>query len=46
VINNLVQVSKDGDIAVITIDNPPVNALSSAVREGIALAIEIIAADN
>ena len=44
--NSLVQVSKDGDIAVITIDNPPVNALSSAVREGIAGAIETIAADN
>ena len=44
--NSLVQVSKDGDIAVITIDNPPVNALNSAVREGIAGAIETIAADN
>jgi 3-hydroxyacyl-CoA dehydrogenase len=46
VTNSLVQVSNDGDIAVITIDNPPVNAISSAVREGIAEAIETIAADN
>ncbi len=33
---------KDNDIAVITIDNPPVNALSPGVPEGIANAIEEI----
>jgi 3-hydroxyacyl-CoA dehydrogenase len=33
---------KDNDIAVITIDNPPVNALSPGVPEGIANAIEDI----
>src|SRR5439155_24698175 len=33
-------------IAVITIDNPPVNALSQAVRQGLAEAIESIAADS
>src|SRR6516162_653258 len=46
VTSNLVQVSKDGEIAVITINNPPVNALSPGVPEGIAEAIEIIAADS
>ena len=37
--NNLVKVSKKNDIAVITIDNPPVNALSPGVPEGLAAAI-------
>jgi 3-hydroxyacyl-CoA dehydrogenase len=46
VTSNLVHVSKDGEIGVITIDNPPVNALSPGVPEGIAEAIERIAADN
>jgi len=31
--SNLIQVSKDHDIAVITINNPPVNALSPGVPE-------------
>ncbi|HXP23046.1 MAG TPA: 3-hydroxyacyl-CoA dehydrogenase NAD-binding domain-containing protein, partial [Candidatus Sulfotelmatobacter sp.] len=44
--SNLVQISKDGEIAVITINNPPVNALSPGVPEGIAEAIDSIAADN
>ena len=44
--SNLVEVSKDGEIAVITINNPPVNALSPGVPEGIAEAIEIVAADR
>lgn len=44
--NDLVQVSKDGEIAVITIANPPVNALSTGVRDGIAEAIESITTDN
>jgi 3-hydroxyacyl-CoA dehydrogenase len=46
VTSNLVQISKDGEIAVITINNPPVNALSPGVPEGIAEAIDRIAADN
>src|ERR1700733_9532261 len=42
--SNLVRLSrdKDSDIAIITIDNPPVNALSPGVPEGIANAIEEI----
>jgi len=45
--SNLVRLSKDkgGDIAIITIDNPPVNALSPGVPEGIANAIEEISND-
>jgi len=38
--NNLVKVSTDNDIAIITIDNPPVNALSPGVPEGILTAID------
>src|SRR5438270_5856430 len=44
--SNLVQVSKDHDIAVITINNPPVNALSPGVPEGISEAIDQINADD
>ena len=33
--SDLVNYSKDGDVAVITINNPPVNALSPGVPEGI-----------
>src|SRR5579884_3216277 len=38
--DNLVLTSRDGEIGIITIDNPPVNALSPGVPEGIAAAIE------
>ncbi len=44
--NDLVQLTRDNDIAVITINNPPVNALSPGVPEGIARAIEEINNDN
>jgi 3-hydroxyacyl-CoA dehydrogenase len=43
--SDLVQLSKDNGIAVITINNPPVNALSPGVPEGIASAIEQIDKD-
>ncbi|HTR46580.1 MAG TPA: 3-hydroxyacyl-CoA dehydrogenase NAD-binding domain-containing protein [Verrucomicrobiae bacterium] len=38
--SDLVRVTKEQDIAVITIDNPPVNALSPGVPEGIVAAVE------
>src|SRR6202051_2381769 len=38
--DDLVQLTKDKDVAIITINNPPVNALSPAVAQGIAHAIE------
>jgi 3-hydroxyacyl-CoA dehydrogenase len=43
--NNPVRVTKDGDIAVITIDNPPVNALSPGVPQAIEAAIDEVNAD-
>src|SRR6185437_12282962 len=44
--SDLVQLTKDSDIAIITINNPPVNALSPGVPEGIAVAIEQIQSDS
>jgi 3-hydroxyacyl-CoA dehydrogenase len=44
--NDLVQLTRQGEIAVITINNPPVNALSPGVPEGIAAAIEQIESDS
>ncbi len=43
--SDLVQLSRDGDVAVITINNPPVNALSAGVPEGIETAIAEIEKD-
>jgi 3-hydroxyacyl-CoA dehydrogenase len=43
--SDLVRLTTDGDIGIITIDNPPVNALSPGVPEGIAEAVDRIAAD-
>ncbi|MGO9993986.1 MAG: 3-hydroxyacyl-CoA dehydrogenase NAD-binding domain-containing protein [Steroidobacteraceae bacterium] len=42
--NNIVTVSLDGDVAVITINNPPVNTITAAVREGLFKAIAEIRA--
>src|ERR1700688_3031716 len=44
--DDLVQLTKDKDVAIITINNPPVNALSPAVAQGIAQAIEQAGKDN
>ncbi|MGD0305431.1 MAG: enoyl-CoA hydratase-related protein, partial [Candidatus Acidiferrales bacterium] len=43
--SELVSLTKQGDVAVITIDNPPVNALSPGVPEGISAAVGKIADD-
>ncbi len=43
--SDLVHVTQDNDIAIITVNNPPVNALSQGVRAGIAEAIEQVAKD-
>ena len=40
-----IRVTKDRDVAIVTIDNPPVNAISPAVQEGIGRAIEQVNAD-
>jgi 3-hydroxyacyl-CoA dehydrogenase len=43
---DLVQLTRDNGIAVITINNPPVNALSPGVPEGISEALDQIAQDD
>jgi 3-hydroxyacyl-CoA dehydrogenase len=44
--NDLVQLSQADGVAVITINNPPVNGLSSAVASGIAAAVAQIEKDD
>ena len=44
--SNLVSVSRSGDVAVMTVQNPPVNALSPGVPEGIAAAVDEAAAND
>jgi len=44
--NDLVQLTKENDVAIITINNPPVNALSPGVPEGISEALDRIATDD
>ena len=43
--SDLVQLTRDGNVAIITINNPPVNALSPGVPEGISGAIDVLLAD-
>ncbi len=44
-INHVVDLSKDGEIAVVTVDSPPVNALSADVRDGLDGAFKALAGD-
>jgi len=44
--NDLVSLTRDGEIAIITVNNPPVNALSPGVPEGIAESIAEAAKDE
>jgi 3-hydroxyacyl-CoA dehydrogenase len=44
--NNLVTWKRDQDVLIVTIDNPPVNALSPGVLEGIVEGVEVGVADE
>jgi 3-hydroxyacyl-CoA dehydrogenase len=44
--SDLIQLSKDKDVAIITINNPPVNTLGPGVPEGISQAIKEIIQDE
>ncbi len=44
--SDLIQFTKDSDIAIITINNPPVNAISPGVPEGLSEAIDQINKDS
>ncbi|HEX7061443.1 MAG TPA: enoyl-CoA hydratase-related protein, partial [Woeseiaceae bacterium] len=43
---NYVSLARHGDVAVVTVDNPPVNALSRAVRAGLMQAVDEAEADS
>jgi 3-hydroxyacyl-CoA dehydrogenase len=45
-VSEVVKVERHDAIAIIKINNPPVNALSAAVRQGIAAAIKEVSADS
>jgi 3-hydroxyacyl-CoA dehydrogenase len=42
----LVSLTRDGEVGIITVNNPPVNAISPGVPEGIAAAMEAIQRDD
>ena len=44
--SNSVNLTRSGDIALLTISNPPVNALSGSVIDGLASAVEAFEADS
>src|SRR5579883_2677318 len=44
--SELVQTSKNGEIGILTVNNPPVNALSPGVPEGILAGIEQFEKDD
>ena len=44
-VNDVVSYAVEGQIAVVTVDSPPVNALSNAVRQGVAGAIQTAIGD-
>ena len=41
-----VSVIREGDIAVVTANNPPVNTITAGVRAGLARAVEAVCADQ
>ena len=43
--SEVVTLTRDGDLAILTLNNPPVNALSTALRAGIVAALAEAAAD-
>ena len=44
--SDLVLISRDGDVGILTVNNPPVNALSPGVPEGIATGVEQFEKDD
>ena len=44
-INAVMDLTRDGEVAVLTLNSPPVNALSAPVRDGLALGIAAAGAD-
>ncbi|WP_438278854.1 3-hydroxyacyl-CoA dehydrogenase NAD-binding domain-containing protein [Nitrobacter sp.] len=44
--SEVVELERHGEIAVVTVDNPPVNALSAAVRRGVLQVVQTAVADS
>src|SRR4051812_14027853 len=44
--SELVSLGRDGDVAIVTVNNPPVNALSPGVPEGIRESVEAAGKDD
>jgi len=44
--NDVVRLERDGRIGLVIVDNPPVNAISQAVRKGLAGCFSVAAADD
>ncbi|MEJ0048413.1 MAG: hypothetical protein WDN04_21560 [Rhodospirillales bacterium] len=45
-INDVTDLTVEGDVAVLTINSPPVNALSAAVRDGLDAGLDQAIADR
>ncbi|MCX7561347.1 3-hydroxyacyl-CoA dehydrogenase NAD-binding domain-containing protein [Sulfitobacter sp. F26204] len=43
---DVVRIERDGDIAIVLLDNPPVNASTQALRQGLLAAIRTLSADQ
>jgi len=46
ILNAVTTISVEGDVAIVTLNSPPVNALSAPVREGLSLGINAAMADS
>ncbi len=44
-INSVTDITREGDVAVITLNHPPVNALNSLMRDGLIVALDIASKD-
>ncbi|WP_188716561.1 enoyl-CoA hydratase/isomerase family protein, partial [Paracoccus acridae] len=43
---SVISITRDGAVALVTVDNPPVNALSQALRQGLWDAVASLDADD
>src|SRR6188474_2511179 len=44
--HSLVELQRHDDVAVMVVDNPPVNTITAAVRDGMSAALAVVAADE
>jgi 3-hydroxyacyl-CoA dehydrogenase len=46
VVNSVTEINREGDVAVITLNHPPVNALNEAMRDGLVAALDVAQKDS